>query len=316
MRRGLSTLEMVMALPILLFVMAAIINYGVVATWKVRALTVARHAAWGTRWPRSGNTDPRPENWPANASVGTGGGSIDELSDPRVDHPVVRGPTLDAAIVNRPMLEPAHGFRRGTGQISRHFPMLRIPPFHLEASTGMLDNKWEFPHTGQDHNRDRRIPDLYELPRVSADLVTAYVQAVVAILSAVADPRIWPLDKDEEFIYYNQLFGWGSGAPDFHPRVGSFCQLGHTEVDRLVKNLIYRIQGKPRDVDGIPARIPSLPERMAGAFIGLYQRAINEYQLLLNGIPPPPNPAAINAEIAQLQAKITTLQQFVSTLQQ
>lgn len=59
-RRGLSTLEMVLSLPILLFVMALMINYGTVACWKVRALSVARNAVWSTRWPRTGHSNPRP----------------------------------------------------------------------------------------------------------------------------------------------------------------------------------------------------------------------------------------------------------------
>ena len=36
LRRGLAMLELVLALPILLFIMALIFNYGVVAKWKVR----------------------------------------------------------------------------------------------------------------------------------------------------------------------------------------------------------------------------------------------------------------------------------------
>jgi len=52
-RRGLSTLEMVLALPVLLMIMALIINFGTVAAWKVRGLCAARHAVWSSRWPRS-----------------------------------------------------------------------------------------------------------------------------------------------------------------------------------------------------------------------------------------------------------------------
>ncbi len=52
-RRGLAMLELVLALPILLFIMALIYNYGVVAAWKVRENSVARLAVWQTRWPRT-----------------------------------------------------------------------------------------------------------------------------------------------------------------------------------------------------------------------------------------------------------------------
>ena len=51
--RGLAMLELILALPILLFIMALIINYGTVAAWKVREHSVARLAVWETRWPRT-----------------------------------------------------------------------------------------------------------------------------------------------------------------------------------------------------------------------------------------------------------------------
>ncbi len=41
-RRGLATLELALSLPVLLMVMALMVNFGNVASWKVRALGVAR----------------------------------------------------------------------------------------------------------------------------------------------------------------------------------------------------------------------------------------------------------------------------------
>ena len=43
-----------MALPMLLFVLALMINYGAMSVWKVREHTAARLAVWETRWPRTG----------------------------------------------------------------------------------------------------------------------------------------------------------------------------------------------------------------------------------------------------------------------
>jgi len=61
-RRGLSTLEMVLCLPPLLFIMALMINFGTASCWKVRSLTVSRDALWSSRWPRSTKSNPRPKN--------------------------------------------------------------------------------------------------------------------------------------------------------------------------------------------------------------------------------------------------------------
>ena len=92
-RRGLAMLELVLALPILLFIMALIINYGTIAAWKVREHSVARLAVWETRWPRSGATDPRPSYWPAAASMESSDqGTVAGMDDSRVDLPVARGP--------------------------------------------------------------------------------------------------------------------------------------------------------------------------------------------------------------------------------
>ena len=52
-RRGLAPLELVLALPILLFVMALIVCYGTISAWKVREHSVARLAAWETGWRSS-----------------------------------------------------------------------------------------------------------------------------------------------------------------------------------------------------------------------------------------------------------------------
>ena len=60
LRRGLAMLELVMALPMLLFVMALIIGYGTASAWKVREHSVSRLAVWETRWPRSGAAVVRP----------------------------------------------------------------------------------------------------------------------------------------------------------------------------------------------------------------------------------------------------------------
>ena len=90
--RGLAPLEMVLSLPILLFLMALIINYGTVASWKVRGLSAARHAVWSSRWPRARDASPRPGYWrPPESEMGArGAGDVPELDDLRVDLPVVR----------------------------------------------------------------------------------------------------------------------------------------------------------------------------------------------------------------------------------
>ena len=310
-RRGLATLEFVLALPILLFIMALMVNFGTVACWKVRALNVARHALWSTRWPRWGATDPRPDFWPQTAGVAAGGaGHAPMIDDPRVNQPVARGP-LTGAEVNVDLLDPTRGLREGSSNLTRGFAMLRtMGTYHLNANTVMLDDRWQYPQMGLGANRQRRVPVIYALQKAPAGLVNAYVQAAVAILRAPFRDALKPLDRDDEFIFYGTLFGWGASAPNFHPRLSGFCSLDRPLADDRVNNLIDRIQGKK------DPKIPDLAERMTRSFIGLYQRAIQAYNGQMNAVPPPP-PGGIGAmqgQINQLQQKIDTLNQFLQTL--
>ena len=111
-RRGLAPLELVLALPILLAVVALIVNYGIVATWKVRGLTAARQQLWSNRWPRTGNLQPTLAYWQTTgAAQSYGTGRLPELDDPRVKQPVVRGPRLLAAEVKEDLLDPARFIR-------------------------------------------------------------------------------------------------------------------------------------------------------------------------------------------------------------
>lgn len=321
-RRGLATLEFVLALPILLFVMALAVNFGTAASWKVRALVAARHAAWSTRPPRTGFQYPRPQNWPATANLGAGGAAdFAPLDDPRVYHPVVRGPTLPGGTtVNSALLDPSRGFRRGWSDIRRPFPLLRrLGTYGLSAGTNLLDNLWQFWRHGLGSNSDRRIPVLYALAQAPPAYAQAYVRAVLALLRFPLRNDLRPLDRDDEFQAYAQRFPQlGIGVPDFHPGLIGFCTLDRQVADRAVADLLDRITGRvDRDSSGnVTRRVPGVPENMTRAFIGLYRAVIQELQNQMNATPPPPpgQSAAIQAEIDQLQAKIDVLQKFLQTL--
>lgn len=299
-RSGLSTLELVLCLPILLFLMALMINFGTVACWKVRALSMARNAAWQARASRGGYSY-LPDYWPQTAGVSVGGGGdVPELDDPRVYHVVARGPVLpDGTRVYQERLDPTLRLRQGSARLNREFPMLaKLGPYRLDARTRFLDNKWQWGEMGVGGNYGLRIPVIYELPKAPPAYGQAYMQAVRSIYYAPFRPQLFPLDRDDEFIYYSIRFGWGRGAPDFHPRLARFCSLDHTVAAKRVEELIERIQGSDRR-DGVA-------KRMTDAFIGLYRRVIGELQNQKDPVP--------TAEIAQLEAKIEVLEKFKATL--
>ena len=316
-RRGLAPLELVLALPILLFVMALIVCYGTISAWKVREHSVARLAAWETRWPRSGSTDPRPSYWPATASMGSSDqGNVVGMDDSRVDLPVARGP-MPAATVNSELLDPTRGLREGSATLTRRYPMLsKMGSYTITAQTWLIDDKWQYQRMGMGSNWQRRIPVLYALAEAPASLVNAYVQSVMAIINAPFAAQLAPLDHDPDFIYYGTLFGWG-GAPDFYPKFQSVCTTDRAVTQRAVQKLVDQIQGNNTQ----RPRIPSLAEVMALAFgspqtpLGLYERALAAFQAILHAGSPPALVALAQSQIPQLQSNIQMLQQFLQTIQ-
>ena len=153
---------------------------------------------------------------------------------------------------------------------------------------------------------------IYRLPRVTSSYVSAYVAAANAIAGAPFRENLSPLEtwKDDEFTGYALRFGWPVPRQDFHPQLRRFCTLDPATAADQVENLIDRIQGNDdRDIS-------SVAERLAQAFIALYQCVIRELEGQLNAIPPPPpaEAAAIRAEINELNGKIAVLQQFLATL--
>jgi len=342
-RRGLSTLEMVLCLPILLFVMALMINFGAYASWKVRGLSTARHRVWSARRRlelRPPPNPPRPASWwPSEASWGVqSAGDIAALDDPRVNLPVVRGPLPPGGVVNDRLLAPPRGLRRGRADLDRRFPLLSsLDEYHLDARHHLLIDAWQFQQmrwaeqgNRVPENNWRRMPVLYALQETNWDLVIEYYRAAMAILNAPFREDLRPLDDDPEFLYYKYRFGWRDKAEDFHPprlrprerradpphdfMTERFCSLDHGEAQRWVQGLIDQIQGRRADEDQDIWRVISVAEDMADWFTdnranrlgvprGVYPRAIWELQNLINADPPPPP-----SEIASIQAEIADLE--------
>jgi len=324
-RRGLATLELVIAVPLFLFIMALMINFATVSAWRVRGLAVARQTVWSQRHPRNAATVPRPDYWPTPATLGAGGvQDAPILDDPRVNLPVVRGPNLGMFRVNDQLLDPTRGFRQGTSEITRDFPMLAsLGAYRLGSEATILDNCWQYRQTALPYWWHdwwaHRVTALYQLPTAGSNYLTLYVQAALAILNMPQRGDLLILDRDPEFAAYAGRFGWqGGGAPDFHPGLSRFCSLDLSLAQDRVDNLIDRIGGvAPKQGPPPVAHVPSLAERMAGAYIGLYRRVIQELQDQLNAVPPPSPTqiAAIQAEIADLQQKVDTLEAFRQSLQ-
>ena len=296
--------------------MALIVCYGTISAWKVREHSVARLAAWETRWPRSGSTDPRPSYWPATASMGSSDqGNVAGMDDSRVDLPVVRGP-MPAATVNSELLDPTRGLREGSASLTRRYPMLsKMGSYTITAQTWLIDDKWQYQRMGMGSNWQRRIPVLYALAEAPASLVNAYVQSVMAIINAPFAAQLAPLDHDPDFIYYGTLFGWGARLISTEG-----CSLSCTTDRRQLSGPSRNLSIKSRAIIPNAHVFPVWPKSWRWLSdrrklpldytSGHWPRSRPSYTR---------EPASIGrsgpVQIPQLQSNIQMLQQFLQTIQ-
>jgi hypothetical protein len=277
-RRGLAPLELVLALPVLLMIMALMINFGVIAAWKVRSLTITREAAWGTRWPRTVGNNPRPDYWPRSAGVNASGPTnVPEIDDPRVNLPVARGP-LPRIDVDADLLDPTRGLYTGSSDIRRGYAMLAtMGDYHLDSYARLLDDKWQYQRMGLPNNRNLRSWRLYniEMPNVVARMQEAQVRVGTSYHQRAPNlyERLTPLDNDLHFLYLR------GSSPNFYPRLRRACTVDREEVGRRVEDLITRIVGDPER----EPPIDSLARRMRSAFRNLYRDAVQQYQDMPGG---------------------------------
>lgn len=292
---------MVLVTPILLLVMALIINYGTAACWKARCDAVARNIVWSDRDPRQSSWMPVPQNWKVpNATQGLQHeADLSSLDDPRLRLPVVRGPMPFGTVVNGDLLNPATGFNAGRAGITRNFPLLaKLPNYHFDVENALLDKGWEYWRMGLRDNAPRwapfRVPLLYSLSQPPAGNAAAFQQAEMALLNAPFAAALDPLNNDADWRRY------AGYAPDFHAHMCYHCAFGHCspcttnlkEVEDWVKRCLT--------VRRLGGRIPLVPKTMTQRFLWLYRQTLQMTQ----------DPATM----ALLQQYISQLQQFDATL--
>lgn len=335
-RRGVSPVEFVLSLPVMLFVMALIINFGTAASWKARAAVAARQSVWRQRYDRNGATDPQIPGW--IGQVGVGGGA-QLFNDPFAQFPVVRGPVLasqganSSLVVDQNLLDISGGVQTGTSSIRIRLPLLPgLPPVSFNPQAPLLSSRWQFGNIGLPQNVWRRIPLLY--PQLRPDTFfarvpqerQAYMQAAMAIFSAPFRGDLDPLDRDEELHQYRlQRFGQDY-TYDFHPLITSCYRPPPDQTPGpgspgctaclLDPNAVYQeYVNTPNSSRGLLQKIygatpnrggrGGVPESIAQQFIAMYSWQI---WVLQQSVPPD------QAAIAALQAKIDQLNNFIGTL--
>lgn len=299
-RVGLAPLEFVLALPLLLFVMALIVNFGWAATWRLRGEFVSRDAVWGARWPR--DTQERPPTWPNDATYAVADDvQLSVLDDPAIDYEVVRGPTLGDVVVN-PVLDPDRsGAKRGVAEIERTYPVLpSLGKYRSrEIANGLVEPQWQCAHEGY-QNWFRRSRILYEWPEPDAGLQASYDRAAQTLQSFVegnwATLRV--LEEDVDFIRYQ------GNAFDFHPRPNTICETDYDLIrDDAVENFLIDYLDSRNEVQ--LGRITRLPRTMTQSFLSLYNQRKQYLEDLIAQLQMAmPQTAAIQQQINAAQAEI------------
>ncbi|QDU98022.1 hypothetical protein [Lignipirellula cremea] len=325
-RRGLAPLELVIWLPVLLFVAALMVNFNTMARLRLRGEIVARDEVHRSRWPRTGNTEPVAPGhiWPAPATASVEATDAWVTVDlPQLQHPVVRGPLPGFGI--KPVLDPTQGGGRGKASIVRRYPMMpRLGSFesgsieHEVLGVTFRNAEMNMP------TMTRRTTILYEFPQTSQDLPAAFSEAVNAIMAVPHFRHLQVLDNDEDVQRY-------VGSHDFHPRtlqpymamMGqvylALCQLDREEIYQ--QQVVPKIDGRNRRGDIELGEISRLPRTMTNFFLAMYNARIAELEALIDLLKmQPPTPtisaqiAAAEAEIAELKAKVAPLEAYRSRL--
>lgn len=295
-RRGLAPLELVLALPILLFVTALIVGIGAAACWKVRAQQVARNVGMRERWGRG--YEPFgfasiEEWWPEQAHASLADvDTLPQLDLPGLRQPVMRGPL--GPIDVRPRFDPAPHAREGRAQLRRSPPLLSsLTTYEYDVRNAHLERTWQYRYMGMSSSVARRIPVIYDLPDGSGE--AAYNRAVNDMLSSPQRGAWAVLDRDDE------LAAWYGRYINLYPYLSGFCSLDVDAVRRdQVQPLIYRIQGKHP-----PRRVTGTPQRIAQTFLARFQAELNAMQQP-DAIPNPARESQLEAWIAELEAFLPT----------
>lgn len=307
-RAGLAPLEFVLWLPVLLFVMALMVNYGAMAAWRIRGEIAAHDAGWRTRWPRQGGGEPDPA--PSTAVVTrteavNGSGPMMFLDPPLLQAPVVRGPLPNGFVVN-PLLDPLPGPVNGNAHVERKYPLLskagsfasgpiNDPLLHGSRTSGEMGIP----------NWHRRLRVLYQLPQTDASLSDAFRQAVMSVFAIPHYRSLSVLDRDADWLEYRGY------APDFHPRIGQRCTLDRDEVRRREVNRLIDVYDPARAKWRLGS-ISHLPGTLTRRFLSMFQATLRQFQAELASDPPPPPPRIdyLNLHIPILEQKIDQLEQF------
>lgn len=342
-----------LALPILLAVVALIINYGTLAAWKVRALTVARHQLWSNRVHRTGTLQPTLAYWQTTGAAQSHGigGQLPELDDSRAYHQVARGP-LPATLVKYQgtggmpdLFDPARGFATGSASLVRSVPLLvNSRSFQMATDTHLVQDHWDFSspymswwddfwQNGLGDNTGLRIPVIYKLDQADAQLSNRYVAIVQEVLNPGLQDALRPMWADWDDIMHHDASLWPAPPPPgwrmpyldysrFNPRFPSCSNCWDwSRCSTDTAATAQQIEGPRGLIDQIRGNqqlfpsVQSVPRKMVSAYIAMYSDVMSSIDNEMVSSPPSNERLLVLTVLrAHAEQMRDALNQFLSTI--
>ena len=286
-RRGLAPLELVLSLPVLLFVMGLMILIGWAATFKVRTQIHAREAAWRSIWRANPRTDaqdmPNPPGFPAPARMSVDRSHVPSISVPTTQlalydqHAVARGPMLidpqsgRGLRVDQDLLDVRRGMITGQASVERGFPVLgQLPPggYRHEVDFPVLDNCWQFWQMNLSSNDSRRSLRLYpdlagRWQNVTAMHTARFRQLATALRSGLNRRGMDLFDRDGELASFY-------GNRDYYPRPPRNARTSDpADLSSFTDRLVEQIQGRVRPRESLNQA--GIPGALTRDFLRMYR---------------------------------------------
>ncbi len=320
-RAGLAPLELVLVLPILLFVMALMINMGTAGAWKLRTQINSRQAAWRALEQRTGAKDPHPPNWPQDAALQFSSAAPSPVPfDPYAGHPVVRGPMLADPVTGEFLpvlpnnLNMRPQLRDGFAKIRRPYPLLQSLPGEAKFGRDHVifdGTRFQYPSMNLPSNTTRRVLGLYPLllQMRSPDEVDDYHEAAIVVAFDPNESALLPLTGGDPEIYDLT----GDRSPNFQPTLLTKNDWRMTRIPQVSTRVPDYCEANPgtvrsAKVNPLLRAIRNVPHSVSDYYIGKYQQVISRLERL------DPQPAGAQMLIDQLKAKRDQVQKFKASL--
>lgn len=310
-RSGLAPLELVLALPLMLSVMALIVNFAHASIWKTRSATGARLAMWRDRPMWDAGRDPKPVNYARPDTL------LNVYSDARVAEvdgywnqpaitqlwikgPIYTVPNGYLRVRDNRVNEMSEGVSKGQASVRTNYPFLpSTGKVDLRVTHALLDSAWQYHTMGYAYNDRRRAKGWWELDDSPdwAGLKQAFLDADSQMVNNSQRERLRPLDRDED-LYREQRFGY-----DFYPPTGG-C---YEERDpQLVQMRFAAPGGLLEQITGnLSSGTRGVCQNMATAYLNMYESELADLMMM-------EKPSA--AGIAQLELWIAQLKDFLAQL--